>query len=170
MNTVQQLLQQWDGLLERQSMETLQLRENGQGWTLGQLYMHLVQSTVYFSKQINTCLQSEAHQDEPLLSRAAAVFQAGSLPDIRIEGPVSNSQTPEPESIAYLHDSFRRLIEKFGQLESAIAAQPSTGKARHPGELGYFSASEWLAFTAIHLKHHLKQYQRITGQPVQPHS
>lgn len=170
MNTVQQILQQWDGLLDSQTMESLQLRENGQGWTLGQLYMHLVQSTVYFSKQINTCLQSEANQDEPLLPKATAIFNAGCLPDIRIEGPVSNSQTPEPESIPFLHDSFRRLTEKFGQLETAIAAKPSTGKARHPGELGYFSASEWMAFTAIHLKHHFRQYQRITGLPVQLNS
>lgn len=161
MNTVQQLLQQWDLLLESQSLETLQLRENGQGWTLGQLFMHLVQSTVYFSKQINTCLQSEAHQDEPLLPKAAVLFKAGSLPDKRIDGPASNSQTPEPESIAYLHDSFRRLIEKFGQLESAIAAQPSSGKARHPGDLGYFDAGEWMQFTAMHLQHHFGQYDRI---------
>lgn len=164
MNIVQDALQQWKELLENETDETLKKRENGEGWTLGQLYVHLIESTIYFSKQVKSCLQSTDNRNEPLLPKAAAIFQAGSLPDIRIEGPASNSQTREPEGRQFLKDSFTRLIEKFGQLETAIAEKPESGKARHPGTLGYFNAAEWMQFTAIHLKHHLRQYQRITGK------
>jgi len=34
------------------------------------------------------------------------------------------------------------------------------GKSKHPG-LGFFSASEWFQFAEMHLRHHLKQKERI---------
>lgn len=161
MNTVQELLKQWDVFLEQQTPATLKKRENGTGWTMGQLYMHLIQSTVFFSKQINSCLASDLHQDASVTPKGAYVLKAGSLPNTRIEGPASNNATPEPESPEFLHDSLQRLIEKFGKLEAAIGVTEKQGKAPHPGDLGYFTAAEWLQFTGMHLKHHFRQYERI---------
>jgi hypothetical protein len=41
-----------------------------------------------------------------------------------------------------------------------LILHPSTGKSRHPG-LGYFNAGEWLRFIEMHMRHHLRQKERI---------
>jgi hypothetical protein len=41
-----------------------------------------------------------------------------------------------------------------------ILKSPFHGKTKHPG-LGFFNANEWLQFAEMHLRHHLKQKERI---------
>ena len=41
-----------------------------------------------------------------------------------------------------------------------IENNKSRGKTKHPG-FNYFNAIEWLQFAEMHLRHHLKQKERI---------
>jgi hypothetical protein len=53
-----------------------------------------------------------------------------------------------------------QLKEKLISLIKRVEHCGSTGKTKHPG-LGYFDAREWLGFAEMHMRHHIRQKERI---------
>jgi hypothetical protein len=45
-------------------------------------------------------------------------------------------------------------------VDARISASSVQGKAMHPG-LHYLSAREWLQFSEMHFRHHLRQKERL---------
>ncbi|KEQ29491.1 hypothetical protein N180_03790 [Pedobacter antarcticus 4BY] len=53
--------------------------------------------------------------------------------------------------------SFLVQLEKFAPV---IQNAGSNLKVKHP-RLGFLNATQWMRFTVVHLKHHMKQLRRI---------
>jgi hypothetical protein len=51
------------------------------------------------------------------------------------------------------------LKQDINDFAAALASNNFKGKIKHPG-FDYFSASEWLQFAEMHMRHHLKQKER----------
>lgn len=77
-----------------------------------------------------------------------------------IEGAPSNALIPQPESKERLVNDLLKIKEEMNDLAAQIATSKFKGKTKHPG-LNYFSAEEWLRFTDIHFRHHLRQKKRL---------
>jgi len=149
--------------LEKYSLPQLSIKYDPKKWSLGQMFLHIVESTDFFLDNVETCLRQMKDAGEPTTERALKVFSANELPDIEIMGPSSNDLTPQPESIESLREGLTKLKLRAVAVREKLSGDPPSGKVKHPG-LGYFNAREWYQFADIHVRHHLRQLPRLEGK------
>jgi hypothetical protein len=121
--------------------------------------MHLVNDTNWFIEQIKICVSNNDNVEETMLPFAKAMFLNNSFPDEKLANP-ANANMPQPASKENLRQLFNKLKNDMNTVATQIENSKSTGKTKHPGLL-YFNANEWLQFSEMHLRHHLKQKTRI---------
>lgn len=142
--------------LDHYTLEQLCAQPHPDRWSLGQMYRHIIDDTAWFIDQIKTCLISTDNADKSMHEDARAMLDANAFPDIMLNGPATNTNIPQPKS----HDELRQgLLSIQNQVNSLNFNAPS-GKTLHPGLL-YFNATEWLQFADMHMRHHLRQKQRL---------
>jgi hypothetical protein len=146
----------WIGFLDAYSLDRLQRRPPDGSWSLGQVYVHMINDTRFFVGQMRAALFSEEHTGDPMTPWAVSMFAAGSFPEGRIQGPATHTPIPQPESIEELRAALDGILRDV----HGIDFSGGRGKTGHPG-LGYFTASEWLQFAEMHLRHHFRQKERI---------
>jgi DinB superfamily len=136
-------------------------KPDGESWSLGQVFMHLLNETNYYIEQIECCLAHGENESGQMAESAELMFARNELPDEKIKGdPQSTDKIIQPESKAGLLQQMLALKTQLISLCKSINDGNSKGKAAHPG-LGYFNADEWLRFADMHLRHHLRQKNRI---------
>lgn len=150
----------WIGALERYDFEQLRRKPSADSWSVGQMYMHLIENTDYYIEQIKICVATDEHAAGEVAPHGKAMLLNNDFPDEIIEGPASNLDTPQPESKEHLMRRFIKLKEEMNDVAHSISASACRGKTQHPG-LNYLSANEWLQFAEMHLRHHLRQKKRI---------
>jgi DinB superfamily len=150
----------WITRLDNYNDTALCLQPAPGSWSLGQLYMHLLDSTQYYLRQLKGCLGSNEHADEAASPFARQLFSQDEFPDERIEGPASNKETTQPPDKEWLLHSLLKLKKDMNDVACQLEKNPSRGKTKHHG-LRYFNASEWLHFSEMHMRHHGRQYERI---------
>jgi hypothetical protein len=150
----------WIDALSDYDFITLCFKPSPQHWSLGQVYMHLIENTDYFIEQARICAAGNDNASEASSRDAKAMFSANSFPNEQLEGPPENALTPQPESKGQLANDLIRIKSDAAALYAIMAASEYKGKTKHPG-LNYFSASEWVQFAEMHLRHHLRQKERI---------
>ncbi|HZG18264.1 MAG TPA: DinB family protein [Candidatus Bathyarchaeia archaeon] len=152
-NQYMQELEPWD-------MDQLIRKPSDEAWSLGQLYVHLIQSALYLhlpnavacsSKAPGTTLGGQKTE------RGAAAYTLGSFPPIKIHVPASEQYTPrQPESKEQLREGLEQVIGKMKELESDIREASADHTLPHPG-LGHLNAVEWFSLVEMHYRHHLRQ-------------
>ena len=156
----QQTLQIWQSALDRYSESALTITPHV-GWSAGQLYLHLIDSTNWFFDQAEACIGNTNAQQEQMKDAAKRMFVDNSFPDIKIKGdPRVNDTLPQPASKTYLVVELSKLRMRANALQERLATNPVFGKTAHPG-LGYFNPTEWLQYSEMHMRHHLQQKERI---------
>jgi len=154
------IVDNWIKALERYHFTQLYIKPSPAGWSLGQLYMHLIADTNFYLEQIEICTSTNDNANEEASPAAKTMLRNNDFPDERIEGAPSNSLVPQPASKGQLSSSLGRIKNEMNRLATLIAAGKYKGKTKHPG-LGYFNAHEWLQFAEMHFRHHLRQKKRI---------
>lgn len=150
----------WLEQLDRYGFPQLRAKPSQSAWSLGQVYMHLIESTAHFLEEARRCLSSNDHEHEEASPSAKMMFDSNELPDILIEGPASNRNTPQPDSKDQLINGLMNLKAELDTLCALMSVSEFRGKTRHPG-LRYFGAHDWLRFAEMHFRHHLRQKRRI---------
>jgi hypothetical protein len=135
------------------------MQPNAGSWSIGQVCMHLLNDTNWFIEQIKICVSNNDNANETMLPFAQTMFANNSFPDERLTNP-ANINMPQPESREKLLQHFIQLKNEMNEAATQIANNTSKGKTKHPG-FNYFNADEWLQFAEMHLRHHLKQKERI---------
>ncbi|WP_334072438.1 MULTISPECIES: DinB family protein [Paenibacillus] len=172
MNSTKEILLRFESLvdgyireLDGFTMEQLLQKPEDGGWSLGQMYQHLIQSALYMHlANAETCLRGTA---DPALAPAGltkegnAVFAQGEFPPIRIQVPPSPQYTPKaPESKESLVEGLNRVVVRMGELEPALAGASLRQGVAHP-RFGVLTAGEWFALVPMHYRHHLRQLDRL---------
>lgn len=129
-------------------------------WSLGQVYMHLIDATDYFILQARICANTNDNARKESSTAAKKMFLKNDFPDMVLEGPPSNANTPQPETKDQLIHALQNLQKDIGLVGALVEKSACKGKTKHPG-LNYFNAIEWLQFAEMHLRHHLRQKKRI---------
>lgn len=155
------VLAQWELDLHRITEEELGKRETPEGWTLGQVYNHLIGSALNFHlRQVAACCASSENASMPRNERGDAAFTAGSVPPVRVQVPPSEQYTPKhPQSKQELFDGMARVKSAMtGALPLFESNQG--GKTQHPG-MGWLNANDWYHLIEMHWRHHQWQKERI---------
>lgn len=151
----------WITELEQYRFDELLAKPDAAGWSLGQVFMHVIEDTRYYIEQIEFCLNHCSFISENMSESAKAMFLKNELPDVRIKGDPSVSENVrQPVSKELLQEEMMELKQEMNMIWKKIIDSGRKGKAKHPG-LGYFSEQEWVQFAEMHLRHHLKQKERL---------
>jgi hypothetical protein len=159
-DSFQKSLDAWLGALDNYSLDQLLQQPATDSWCLGQVYMHIISETNHFLTQAELCLGSDDHSSETVSEEGTAMFGNDGFPDLQIVGPPSNNDTLAPSTKEELRLGLQDIREKSQKLIRSAPEDWTGGKTRHPG-LGYFHALEWLQFSAMHMRHHMRQRARI---------
>jgi hypothetical protein len=158
----EQISGMWESELETYSDEQFKKKPSSEGWSIGQVYAHLVMGSFnYHIKQIEQCLESEANQHEKKTFPGRLMFFIHAFPPVRIKVPPSPAYTPQqPERKEKILAGMRLLRKKLQELSREVDAASHVGKTKHPA-LGYLDAREWYQLIVMHFRHHRRQKRRL---------
>jgi len=154
-NQFNKTIDQWIAYLDNYTLAQLQQRPDMQSWSLGQVYVHIIEDTGFFIDQINIALTS-TEQGE-MHSAASGMFAANAFPDAKLPNPNNSLALRQPTSKEELHQQLSAI--KTG-INNLTGIELTGGKTMHPG-LGYFTAAEWLQFAEMHMRDHIRQKNDI---------
>ncbi|USB33048.1 DinB family protein [Paenibacillus sp. YPG26] len=150
--------------VERLSLQQLQQVPSEGGWSLGQMYMHLIGTALHMQlKNAERCLSGNGDPfEEPAKTEAGTkIFELGGFPPVRVQVPPSPQYTPaQPESKEQLVAGLHQAAAKMEELEARVNESAEEHRAVHP-RLGALTALEWFALTEMHYRHHLLQEERL---------
>ena len=136
-------------------------RQPGPGqWSVGQLYLHLIDDTEFYLQQIQLCLSGNQHADQQASPTAKKMFLENAFPDMKIAGAPDHATIPQPSGKEELGKSLMQIRTELNSVANKFSDEGYSGKSKHPG-LGYFSAQQWLQFAGMHFRHHVRQKNRI---------
>lgn len=151
----------WINALYNYNIETLQKKIEKDSWSLGQVYIHILDDTNYYIEQIELCLTHNENQLEEMTEFAINLFFKAEFTEQKIKGDPSAGQSmPQPGSKENLINQMMSLKNRLNLIWLEVIKSENVGKTKHPG-LGYFNAQDWLKFSEIHMRHHLLQKRRI---------
>lgn len=151
----------WIDALQKYDLAVLQTQPDQDSWSLGQVYLHILDDTSFYIEQAERCLCHRENQSEKMTDFAALLFSNNGFPDEKIEGdPLASRSIPQPTDKADLSEQMEQLKTRLTSLWKKVSEISDFGKTKHPG-LDYFNAKEWLEFAEIHMRHHLRQKHRL---------
>lgn len=156
-------ISRWISYLHDYTIEMLHQQPQSGGWSLGQVYIHIIDDTAYQLQQMKDALLQDKNHQEDMHPNAREMFSNNAFPDIRIEGPATGTSIPQPESIATLLQALTEIKDEVNNLHHTHDLSAATGKSLHPGLL-FFTALEWLQFMEMHMRHHFRQKKIIDNQ------
>jgi len=155
-----QTIDRWIAALDGYSFTQLCAKPSAQGWSVGQLYIHLVQDTTFYLEQLRESLASDCHTQQSASDQALVMLRNNAFPDIIIEGHPDNALIPQPESKDELLRGLEHVKREANDLAQGMAQGTVCGKSLHPG-FQYLNANEWLQLAEMHLRHHFRQKERL---------
>lgn len=106
------------------------------------------------------CMTSNENRFKEASKAGKAMLKNNSFPNEKIEGDPSDAVIPQPKGKEELAIGLLSLKDELSKLQLLMPNATFYGKTKHPG-LDYFNATEWLQFTDMHFRHHLRQKKRI---------
>lgn len=151
----------WMQALEGYDYETLCTRPSANDWSLGQVYMHLINETQYYIEQVHLCMTDREYMTGEMTDVAKGMFRQNGFPNERLTNdPAVVAKIQQPLSKEQVYDELAVLKQQMNVAGEQVLKDSCPGKTKHPG-LGYFSADEWIKFADMHLRHHLRQKERV---------
>ncbi len=150
----------WIKELEQYNFIQLCAIPSPNGWSLGQMYRHLIEDTKYYIEQIEVCVTSNDHESENASPNARIMFLNNGFPNEALEGSPANAYILQPDKKEQLMIDLLHLKAEMNLVAIRISESPFKGKTKHPG-LNYLGANEWLQFADMHFRHHLRQKKEL---------
>ena len=131
-----------------------------ESWSYSEVYQHIFDSSMLSVEAMEAILNGKGKAGSPTLPGKAILFAGAFPPGMRfkvpeiLEGRVKKISKTDAERLI---QTFTQSLEK---IYPAVAHADKNLTASHP-RLGELNAGEWIRFTEIHIKHHLKQIRRI---------
>lgn len=131
------------------------------GWSYSEVYSHIFDASLLSLQAMEDCLDAKGKEGKPTAFVVKLILFFGSFP------PAMKFKVPKVlegrakviskiEAQAFINTFLAKLEADYKQIPRAR----DNIKSKHP-RLGYLNAKQWIRFIEIHLKHHLKQLQRI---------
>jgi hypothetical protein len=153
-------IDQWISSLHRYNLKQLLAKPSPTSWSLGQLYNHVINETSYYISRMDICISSNRNAGKEMTAEGKAMFRNNSFPNERLIGAPSHSRISQPLNKHALVVPFMDLKKNMNARAALMKKSAFHGKSKHPG-LNYFTASEWLQFADMHMRHHLRQKKRL---------
>ena len=87
----------WIKALEGYNYGQLTTRPSPASWSIGQVYMHLLDDTSYYIEQILVCVTNNDHASDQATPAGKIMLLNNDFPDELLEGSPANAYMPQPE-------------------------------------------------------------------------
>ncbi|OKP93124.1 hypothetical protein A3842_00305 [Paenibacillus sp. P3E] len=147
------------------SMEQLKRQPSEDEWSLGQMYLHLINSALYMQlRNIEQCLAPGEDSVASIAEKTregTEIFDQGSFPPIRVHVPPSPQYTPvQPESKEQLIQGLNTVIGRMKETLPKLEQASLQNTVPHP-RFGPLHSKEWFLLIEMHYRHHLLQMDRL---------
>ncbi|MDO6391591.1 hypothetical protein Q4E40_15750 [Pontibacter sp. BT731] len=151
----------WLDELQHYSIDKLLAKPDTTSWSMGQLYVHLIEETNWYFEQVELCFGNKENTAQTMKESAKSMFQNNSFPNekIKVDHSISDDEK-QPADWQTLHVDFKKLKKDGNEIWLKIEKVATPGKSEHPG-LGFFGPLEWFQYAEMHMRHHLIQRGRI---------
>lgn len=131
------------------------------GWSYSEVYCHIFDASLLSLVSANACIKDEGKSKKSTPFATKLVLFAGMLPPGRkFKVPQQIASRVKKIDIATAKQLISDFKVELAKTYPGVSAADGKMKTKHP-VLGYLNAEQWLKFTEIHLKHHLKQITRF---------
>lgn len=159
----EKLSEYWLKELNKYSEEQFARNPSDNGWSLGQVYMHLILGNDhFFMKNAEICLNGEGENMKGGKNKWGKIlFTINGFPPMKFKRPGGAEAEPrQPESIEHIRGKLRASMEKAKEVSDRLDGYNPNHKVRHPA-FGYLNAKEWYRINIMHFKHHRRQKNRL---------
>lgn len=154
--------------LDNYSLEQFRQQPSEEEWSLGQMYIHLIDTTLWFIGKVERIEKGEAVTEGEKTEIGQKLFAAGEFPPIQIKIPPESINNNEglnllpsnPDRKEEVREQFLLLRSKIKEVEERIPLITENDKLNHLG-FGYLNAREWFQLAYMHFRHHLHQKSRL---------
>lgn len=150
--------------LTKLNMDKIHRKLNEEDWSIGQMYVHLIQSAFMHLHNVEQCLagsESTFNPTKEKTEQGKIVFKLEQFPAVRIKVSASPNYTPQPpESMEHLVEGLHSVVERMRNTESVLLQVPVSNKILHPA-FGALNAQEWFMLIEMHYRHHFLQLDRL---------
>jgi len=130
-------------------------------WSLSQMYSHLIDVSLEYLENIETCAKSDSEQPLGKTQAGELVFNLGAFPPIKIRLPDLHGNTPNnTDSIMALTSGLEQIQQMMRDCSDKVSMINPNYKVQHKG-FGWLNAQEWYELIAMHLRHHLRQKEEL---------
>ncbi len=154
----------WQDALYTYTESQLKEKTSPEGWTLGQVYNHLINSALFFHlKQVELCCAGNENQHARKNFKGFLSFHfLNGFPPIKIKVPPSETYTPmQPESKQEIQEKMNLVKEKMAAT-LVLFETNKKGKTAHPA-FAFLNAEAWYKIIEMHWRHHLRQKESMDG-------
>ena len=123
-----QTIKFWIDELDRYSFIQLRTKPSPTGWSIGQVYIHLIENTQWFLEQVNTCMSSDSNSSEDATDSGRMMLLNDDFPDELLEGPPENANTQQPQTKEELVKDLKDLQAEINRLSKLITKKSVSGK------------------------------------------
>jgi len=159
----EQIANEWVQDIELYTDEQFLRKPAEDQWSIGQVYVHLIQSAVNFHlAQIQLCSKNRGTVIGGGKKLPGIIsYTIGMLPPVRIKVPPSPTYTPQqPKSKQEVVEQLEKLIQTVKDAIPLVKNSSPTQKTEHPA-LGFLNAREWYRLILMHYRHHRRQQARL---------
>ena len=151
----------WIDDLPQFSLRQLLAKPDTKSWSLGQVYEHLIEETRWYNGQIEITLGNEQNIEKATSDAAKILFCRGSFEKKRFQGdPFMSEKVKQPTTKDKLKSDLEQLKKDTNDIWKKIENTSKHGKSEHP-EFGFLNCFEWIRYSVMHMRHHLRQKKRI---------
>ncbi|MFW0714299.1 DinB family protein [Pedobacter sp. N23S346] len=130
------------------------------GWSYSEVYSHIFDASLLSVIALNNSITGKGEK-KPTHFIVRLILLLGAFPPAqRYKVPKRIADRVNKISKTEALDFIIEFEGAIDTLDSAIETANPQLKTKHP-RLGYLNAKQWLRFIEIHLKHHLKQLERV---------
>lgn len=131
------------------------------GWSYSEVCCHVIQVNVRSILAVEKCIYAKPNlrgTGPNLIARL--ILYLGRFPPVKIRSAPNIAGIVKPVSKEDARNDLILFANKLQDLSVKLLKVPSENRVRHP-RLGMLNCREWLQFINIHMRHHVKQLERI---------
>jgi hypothetical protein len=135
----------------------------GGGWSFAEVYSHILQATIGSTIAAERCANGTCEatqQGISLLGRLVLFFRR--FPPVKVKTPAA--EAARMKIVKMTKEEARNLLVKcrsrIDTITPHINGASAHSRFKH-SRFGMMNAGQWYKFILVHLKHHLKQLERV---------
>ncbi|MDU0201024.1 DinB family protein [Paenibacillus sp. MAH-36] len=156
LNNCAAIIEQYMENLDKYSIEQLRYKSEEDVWSIGQMYIHVIEVAKEYIGHIETCTKATREESEGRTEDGMKAIAEKEWPNIRVKLDQPPNETRNPESKDEILAGLEQVQVMLAYWATRIEEANPACKVRH-GWFGWLNARDWFEMVGMHSRHHLRQ-------------